>query len=237
MTKLSMRKSRLRALKKRARKSMTCRNEILKQKKVNEPDGKYGPNATTPDLAAVDFKIMKSAFLQRLECSTEQIQEIEAATRLQGEDDGSWCAVRRDRITASWAGTIAKRRTKIVTHLVQKLLYAPSKVTKAMIYGHTFEPVAAKKFEESTRFKVERCGFFVHYEHGFIGASPDYLVIMPCRKRALLEIYQRRKSYDKKDRILKDYASTAVSELPSNPFNNSFLQGGKEFHTWGINRC
>ena len=75
-TKLSMRKSRLRALKKRARKSMTCRNEILKQKKVNEPDGKYGPNATTPDLAAVDFKIMKSAFLQRLECSTEQIQEI-----------------------------------------------------------------------------------------------------------------------------------------------------------------
>ena len=57
-----------------------------------------------------------------------------------------------------------------------------------MIYGHTFEPVAAKKFEESTRFKVERCGFFVHYEHGFIGASPDYLVIMPCGKRALLEI-------------------------------------------------
>ncbi|KAK2715757.1 hypothetical protein QYM36_010360, partial [Artemia franciscana] len=158
------------------------------KKKVNEPDGKYGPNATTPDLAAVDFKIMKSAFLQRLECSTEQIQEIEAATRLQGEDDGSWSAVRRDRITASWAGTIAKRRTKIVTPLVQKLLYAPSKVTKAMIYGHTFEPVAAKKFEESTRFKVERCGFFVHYDHGFIGASPDYLVIMPCGKRALLEI-------------------------------------------------
>ncbi|KAK2702972.1 hypothetical protein QYM36_018458 [Artemia franciscana] len=188
MTKLSMKKSRLRALKKRARKSMTCRNEILKQKKVNEPDGKYGPNATTPDLAAVDFEIMKSAFLQRLECSTEQIQEIEAATRLQGEDDGSWSAVRRDRITASWAGTIAKRRTKIETPLVQKLLYAPSKVTKAMIYGHTFEPVAAKKFEESTRFKVERCGFFVHYEHGFIGASPDYLVIMPCGKRVLLEI-------------------------------------------------
>jgi len=29
---------------------------------------------------------------------------------------------------------------------------------------------------------------FVDYEHGFIGASPDYLVIMPCGKRALLEI-------------------------------------------------
>ena len=133
MTKLSMRKSRLRALQKRARESMNCRNEIPKQKKVNGPDGKYGPNAATPDLAAVDFEIMKSAFLQRLEYSTEQIQETEAATRLQGEDDGSWSAVRRDRITASWAGTIAKRRTKIVIPLVQKLLYAPSKVTKAMI--------------------------------------------------------------------------------------------------------
>ena len=53
---------------------------------------------------------------------------------------------------------------------------------------HTFEPVTAKKLEESTRFKVERCGFFVHYEHDFIGASPDYLVIMPCGKRVLLEI-------------------------------------------------
>ncbi|KAK2726987.1 hypothetical protein QYM36_007732 [Artemia franciscana] len=128
-----MRKSRLRALKKRARKSMTCRNEIPKKKKVNGPDGKYGPNAATPNLAAVDFEIMKSAFLQRLECSTEQIQEIEAGARLQGQDDGSWSAVSRDRITASWAGTISKRRTKIVTPLVQKLLYAPSKVTKAMI--------------------------------------------------------------------------------------------------------
>ncbi|KAK2702065.1 hypothetical protein QYM36_019323 [Artemia franciscana] len=84
MTKLSMRKSRLRALKKNARKSMTCRNEIPKQKKVNGPDGKYGPNAATPDLAAVAFEIMKSAFLQRLELSTEQIQEIEAVTHLQG---------------------------------------------------------------------------------------------------------------------------------------------------------
>ncbi|KAK2701394.1 hypothetical protein QYM36_019961 [Artemia franciscana] len=84
MTKFTMRKSRLRALKKKARKSMTCHNEIPKQKKVNGPDGKYGSNAATPDLAAVDFEIMKSASLQRIECSTEQIQEIEAATRLQG---------------------------------------------------------------------------------------------------------------------------------------------------------
>ena len=133
---------------------MTCRNEIPKQKKVNGPDGKYGPNAATPDFIAVDFEIMNSAFLQRLQCSTEQIRDIEAVPRLQGEDDGSWSAVSRDRITASWAGTIAKRRKKIVIPLVQKLVYPPSKVTKAMIYGHTFEPVAAKKLEESTRFKV-----------------------------------------------------------------------------------
>ncbi len=43
-------------------------------------------------------------------------------------------------------------------------------------YGKKMEPVARALVEDKLNKKIKECGFFIHSEHSYLGASPDGLV-------------------------------------------------------------
>jgi predicted phage-related endonuclease len=47
---------------------------------------------------------------------------------------------------------------------------------KALTWGHDIEPLARAMYQARTGVIVELCGFIVHPDYQFIGASPDFLV-------------------------------------------------------------
>lgn len=47
---------------------------------------------------------------------------------------------------------------------------------KALDWGHDVEPIARAYYEARTGVLVELCGFILHPDYPFIGASPDFLI-------------------------------------------------------------
>lgn len=60
----------------------------------------------------------------------------------------------------------------------ERLTGLPRKQVKAaaLAWGREVEPAAMAAYQAETGFIVEACGFFVHPELDFVGASPDFLV-------------------------------------------------------------
>lgn len=60
----------------------------------------------------------------------------------------------------------------------ERLTGLPRKQVKAaaLAWGREVEPAAMAAYQAETGFIVEECGFFLHPEFDFIGASPDFLV-------------------------------------------------------------
>lgn len=55
--------------------------------------------------------------------------------------------------------------------------HAKSQVSAAALeWGRDWEPIAQQAYEEVTGTLVSATGFIIHPSHGFIGASPDFLV-------------------------------------------------------------
>ena len=164
----------------------------LPSKEIREPTGadkNYGSNATAPDLDCSALEIAKTDFLTRLQCTATEILSIEKATRLQRNSiDNNWIEYRKNRITASVAGAVCKRRLKTVGSLVRQLLYPRNRQTKAMEHGQMYEPVAIAAFAKKMGCIVNSAGLFIHKEYGFLGASPDGIAIFPSGEKALLEV-------------------------------------------------
>ena len=86
----------------------------------------------------------------------------------QADDElGEWMMLRRERVTASSFGDIAKRRTSSSpVPVVTKLLYSKHFITPAMQYGIDNEPVAreayiAKQREHNRMVFVRKTGLHV----------------------------------------------------------------------------
>lgn len=60
----------------------------------------------------------------------------------------------------------------------ERLTGLPRKQVKAsaLTWGREVEPAATAAYQAETGFIVEECGFFIHPDYDFIGASPDFLV-------------------------------------------------------------
>lgn len=72
-----------------------------------------------------------------------------------------------------------KARTDYAHQLAaERLTGKPRKQIKAaaLAWGTDVEPAAVSAYQAETGEIVELCGFIAHPDHGFIGASPDFLV-------------------------------------------------------------
>ncbi|XP_063240064.1 uncharacterized protein LOC134540920 [Bacillus rossius redtenbacheri] len=116
-------------------------------------------------------------FVESLNVTSEQQEEIAIQTKDQA-DCISWHELRRVRLTASNFGTVCRRKESTpCANLVKNLLYKPSVNTKATEYGRRNEHVAIKRFEALTGLDVEKRGLYIDVENGFLGASPDGIVV------------------------------------------------------------
>ncbi|CAC5392186.1 unnamed protein product [Mytilus coruscus] len=86
----------------------------------------------------------KTTSFNAIQVSMDETRNIEVMTRLQS-DDPRWHAVRRDRLTASVAGDIVKRRADNEP-LVARLKTTRKVVTESMRHGLMFEAVAADSY-------------------------------------------------------------------------------------------
>ena len=106
--------------------------------------------------------------LERIQKTAKQIEEISEMTADQADDEsGEWMMLRRECVTASSFGDIAKRRTSSSpAPLVTKLLYGKHYITPAMQYGIDNEPVAreayiAKQHEHNRTIFVSKTGLHI----------------------------------------------------------------------------
>ena len=122
--------------------------------------------------------------MQSLTVTSEQRASIEASTRQQ--NDSKWYEARQYRITGSKCGKILNQKGK-TTALLQSCLYPKpfAFVPKPILWGRNNEPIARKAYVEHMRshghpnLTVSACGFYIHTEKCWLGASPDAHVFDP----------------------------------------------------------
>jgi len=132
------------------------------------------------DISEEESADRSSTVLHRLQTSRTRQLMIERDTRGQGRNP-EWTRERKERLTASNFGRVAKMRsTTSCQNTVISILY-PDKLDniEAIKYGKDNEK---KAIEDLNRFLaeevlcVEECGLFVSTEKGYLAASPDGIV-------------------------------------------------------------
>ncbi|KAK3106870.1 hypothetical protein FSP39_001733 [Pinctada imbricata] len=128
--------------------------------------------------------------LESMKVTNEQSAEIESMTQLQSKDP-KWHKVRRERVTASIAGDIVKRR-KEYEPLVERMRTTRRVITASMRHGIACETIAADAYVEKMNGDVNiyPCGIVVSPKAPWLAASPDRKVYCPSLspKHGLLEI-------------------------------------------------
>ena len=191
-----------RAVKDRKRKSTETVKAQRKQAKRSRQDNSQqarldysrydgGQNAAeiTTDLSAQQLhNLMREFYIAKVKITESQGEAIKRDTIGQGSNDDSlykWLAERRYRITASNAGSIAKRKaTTKVASAVKQLLYSKFTGNTATRWGilqenSTKEQYLEHKKKESPDISAIPTGLVVSIEHPWLAASPDGLVYDP----------------------------------------------------------
>lgn len=93
---------------------------------------------------------------------------------------------RKGRVTGSSVGAILgvdpnRTRDDVMRAMVREYHGAEKEIDQfaedvVFAHGKFYEPQAIGEFEMDTGFKVEPCGFFIHPEHDWLGATPDGLI-------------------------------------------------------------
>ena len=135
--------------------------------------------------SAEEFAQLEEMEVNRL-CLTEEDRiTLEHDTREQSGDD-RWHDARRKRITGSKCGRILEQKNRTVALLSFCLYPKPFLfLPKAIEWGRQNEPVACKRYVQYMNshghpgLEASKCGFFVHPDKGWLGASPDATVHDP----------------------------------------------------------
>ena len=124
------------------------------------------------------------AAVEKLCIGSEQRELLEMGTREQNND--LWHEARRYRITGSKCGRILMQKTRTVALLRLCLYPKPFSNTPRQIqWGRNNEPLAREAYVKymnhhgHPRLSASVCGFFVHPQKGWLGASPDAKVFDP----------------------------------------------------------
>ena len=117
-----------------------------------------------------------------IEVTAKEHLDIERETRSQGYNE-KWHSVRYKRITGSICGRILCQKKKTVSLLVYCLYPKPIEpLPPPIVWGRQHESIAVKKYLAiknppgtpcTSCTTVESCGFIVHPQHCWLGASPD----------------------------------------------------------------
>lgn len=167
----------------------------LKERESNLPTFALDPNT----------ELKCAAIKASLNVSSIERERIEAETRMQAKQE-EWFAVRAKRITGSKCGRILCQIKK-TTSLLRECLY-PTPLNpppKPIAWGRRFEQVAIEKYTAhmnaaGKKVIVSACGFLVHPTEGWLGASPDGVVVdATCEEpNGLLEVKCPYTQRDKK---------------------------------------
>lgn len=145
-----------------------------------------------------------------------------------------WYEQRGLRLTASTFGKMFKRRALDPPETLEKLVHAmlnPKKYSgkiPALEYGIENEAAAREDYEKKTGNNVEETGFWTRADCGFIGGSPDGIVIDRITgNRGLLEI---KCPYSGRKLTIKEYAETPRTVLESNGKGGYNLKQSHEYY-------
>jgi hypothetical protein len=124
-------------------------------------------------------------FKKSLCLPSEKLREIEQSTRTQSQSS-LWHTVRRYRLTASYFGTIYKRKASTSPHsLVMQIIQRKPFTSEATEWGIQNESVALRRYVELQHHTghnglyCSKSGFVISEEYPFLGASPDAVVHDP----------------------------------------------------------
>ena len=139
-------------------------------------------NYRTRELSSDDIAIRKKSF----NVSTALQDSIEERTRKQFQTE-EWHRLRVQRITSSTCGLILTQKKKTVALLRQCLYSKPllHPLPVPIAWGRKNEQIACRKYEEfmvkngHSGLTTSPCGFIIHPEKGWLGASPDAKVFDP----------------------------------------------------------
>jgi len=161
-----------------------------------------------PDISEGKSESVAKEVLLRLRNDQTDQKKIERVTRGQGKNN-EWAKARKERLTASNFGRVAKMRPTTSCHNnVVSILYPDSlDRIEAIRYGKEHESDAIDKLNTILAKKnlhVDECGLFVDTRKGYLAATPDGTV----GEDALVEVKCPMKC---KENRLEDLAKTDSS--------------------------
>ena len=143
------------------------------------------PAAEYCSLTDAEHSAKVQTVMHELCLTNKERLSVEAHTRDQYQNH-EWYQARRYRITGSKCGRILIQQKRTVALLRFCLYQKPFyNAPKPIEWGRRNEPVARRayvaymKSHGHPRLAVHNCGFFVHHEKGWLGASPDARVSDP----------------------------------------------------------
>ena len=142
----------------------------IKKKRVpkvsTDKDVHYGEECQKVDMDEKLYEIAKKDFLQRLEITPEEKNQIERDTILQSSSP-LWLETRRKLLTASWFSTVCKRRPSTnCAPLVKQILYGRDLSNVPSIqHGKTNEFTALRDLEQILNIKILQCGLYIDKEY------------------------------------------------------------------------
>jgi len=167
----------------------SCKKRSLKPKPKRGPFGKrkntdanseaydYGPNATKGYMTSEEIETQVKLLVERLQVTLEQRDQIQIETIGQSVKE-EWKIQRRNRLTASNAGTVYKLRDSTKNEATLKKILYPIDLSfnEHIKRGINLEPIAKSVYSLTQGHEIKECGLFVWRENGILAASPDALV-------------------------------------------------------------
>lgn len=161
-----------------------CRRKLQFPPPVGRPrfscqqDQDYGESAQQPDLTIPIYKLKANEFMEAVNISTHEQQQIEVSTRGQYENE-KWHVERKKRLSSTKFYDICRKHKDGFRYdnVVRSILYPKVLLLPELGYGSTHECDAVAKYKEAhPGAKVKECGLIVSLELPFLCASPDRLV-------------------------------------------------------------
>lgn len=152
-------------------------NQSLEENKHNTTCIQRPLQSSTPKLKeVVDYETKKQKFLESLQLSPSEIQQLSVLTVNQRHAP-LWHQERKKRLTASNFGRICKLLESTDRGKTAKDIFSSNFTGNIYTkYGTDNEINAIHDFEKVLGKSVTACGLFVHPDYPYLAASPDGLI-------------------------------------------------------------
>lgn len=171
--------------------------------------------------------------LKSLEVTWDMAYKFECATRAQSSC-GEWHQLRRPRLTASRFREICQVREGTEHSLADRILQG-TRTTAAMKRGLEMEADAIWEYCQMKRVNHYPCGFVIHPDAPWLGASPDGLIFDPSEpcQFGLIEI----KCPNVKSYVDCPYLKMSLGKLELKQTHAYYSQVQGQMLITGINWC